>query len=358
MCTATTDEANHYILGCPLFSPFLKLETIINSQTVESISQYNQIANMWINLNMSVTDKAGQQSSLGYLSNAEGSIESFDCRLLTANGANNYNVSGPSIRNCLSSSQKLLPAFLMPQICQTLTMDTLTNFVDGVYVTAFSISNIQITYNLINFGQEVQNMVMSMPKFMIKSEGWSNSAISVSAGTVGSQSFIFNQRFASIKSAFVIGNGGTTNKSFDSIDISNLGTYQIQCGGVCYPQLALNAGQNKSAIIQELRKAIGALYDTKNSMSINTVEFGMGDRALTDLSTYQPGKFIVGFDLCKLGGGSSKNLLNGTSSQNSPINVLINIVTATNAARILNLILNYDFIFEIEPSTSMVSAKI
>ena len=88
-----------YLL-CPLYSPFLKCETIINLQTVETVSQYNQIANMWINLNMSVADKAGQQLSLGYISNAEGSIESYDCRLLTVNGANNYNVSGPLICNC------------------------------------------------------------------------------------------------------------------------------------------------------------------------------------------------------------------------------------------------------------------
>ena len=58
----------------------------------------------------------------------------------------------------------------------------------------------------------------------------------------------------------------------------------------------------------------------------------MGDRALDNLSVYQPGKFYVGFDLCKLGGGSSKNLLNGTSSQNSPITILMNIITATAAA--------------------------
>ena len=358
MVSATTDAADHYILGCPLYSPFLKLETIINSQTVESISQYNQIANMWINLNMSVTDKAGQQSCLGYLSNAEGSIESYDCRLL-ANGANEFSVSGALICNCLSSCEKLIPAFLMPQIRQTLTLDSKVNFVadTGVHVTVFNISNVQITYNLIKFPQEVENIVMSIPKFMIKSQGWSNSAISISQGTIGSQSFIFNQRFASIKSAFVIGGGNTINKSFDAIDLSEAGTYQIQCGGVCYPQLALNAGHNKSAIIQELRKAIGALYDTKNSMSINTVEFGYtDDHGVT--TEYQPGKFYVGFDLCKLGGGSSKNILNGTSSQNSPITVLMNIITQTSAARTLNLILNYDFIFEIEPSTSMVSAKI
>ena len=46
MVSATTDADTKYILGCPLYTPFLKLETIINSQTVESISQYNQIATM------------------------------------------------------------------------------------------------------------------------------------------------------------------------------------------------------------------------------------------------------------------------------------------------------------------------
>ena len=46
---------------------------------------------------MSVADKAGQQSCLGYISNAEGSLTTFDCRLLTENGVNNYNMSGPCI---------------------------------------------------------------------------------------------------------------------------------------------------------------------------------------------------------------------------------------------------------------------
>ena len=130
-------------------------------------------------------------------------------------------------------------------------------------------------YQLINFGQEVQNMAMSMPTFIIKSEGCSNSALTVSLGTVGSQAFIFNQWYALIKEAFILDGGGTyvVNHTFGSIDISNKGTYQISIGGTIYPQLQLNAGQNRNTVIQELRKAIGALYDTKNSMSINTVEF-------------------------------------------------------------------------------------
>ena len=72
-------------------------------------------------------------------------------------------------------------------------------------------------------------------------------------------------------------------------------------------------------------------------MSINSVDFAYTD-VNHNTTTYQPAKCYIGFDLCKLGGGSSKNLLNGTSSQNSPITVLINIITATAAARTLNLI--------------------
>ena len=61
-------------------------------------------------------------------------------------------------------------------------------------------------------------MVMSMPKFLIKSNGWSNSATSIAQNVIGSQSIIFNQQYASIRSAMILcsctgGNG--VNKSFD-----------------------------------------------------------------------------------------------------------------------------------------------
>ena len=38
----------------------------------------------------------------------------------------------------------------------------------GTTVTAFTIKNIQITYQLIDFGEEVHNMIMSMPNFFYK----------------------------------------------------------------------------------------------------------------------------------------------------------------------------------------------
>ena len=95
-------------------------------------------------------------------------------------------------------------------------------------------------------------------------------------------------------------------------------------------------------------------------MSINTVEFSRTDTSVTAGATLPewPDKFITGIDATKLGCGSSKNLLNGVSSQNSPITVLLNIMTATGAQWNLNLVLNYNALIEIDSATSMVSARV
>ena len=114
----------------------------------------------------------------------------------------------------------------------------------------------------------------------------------------------------------------------------------LTVGGVTFPQLQLHAGTNKPANIQELRKSQGNLYNTENSVSINTVEFSRTETAITALASTpeQPGKFRVDIDTTKLGCGSSKILLTRLSSQNSPISVLLNIITATEAQRNLNVI--------------------
>ena len=59
-------------------------------------------------------------------------------------------------------------------------------------------------------------------------------------------------------------------------------------------------------------------------MSINLVKCSWADNIITNGNPtllYQPEKFIDGIDTTKLGLGSLKILLNGTSSQNSPISV-------------------------------------
>ena len=50
-----------YIVGTPVYTPFLRLETLVNSNTVESINNYNTVANMLTNIQLGVSDKDNNQ---------------------------------------------------------------------------------------------------------------------------------------------------------------------------------------------------------------------------------------------------------------------------------------------------------
>ena len=80
------------------------------------------------------------------------------------------------------------------------------------WVTDFVISNIQITYQLIDFGSELHNSILSRCKMLIKSNGWSKRATTIAQGVVGSQSIICNQRFASVKCSIIVVSNGTNAK--------------------------------------------------------------------------------------------------------------------------------------------------
>ena len=119
--------------------------------------------------------------------------------------------------------------------------------------------------------------------------------------------------------------------------------------GQTYPQRSLSALNNKSYILQELRRASGNINDKNNNLSINTLEFA-ADAA--DATTYvQPAKFIIGIPLEKLHIPSDKCILSGVSTNNSNITVNINTATATAQASTINLILNYDAIIEVDTQT-------
>ena len=92
-------------------------------------------------------------------------------------------------------------------------------------------------------------------------------------------------------------------------------------------------------------------------MSRSTIEFTFTDAACAT-TIPQPARFIVGIGCCKLGSGSSYNLLNGTSSQNSPINILLNLTQATAAARNLNLVIRYDSLLEFDPEKECYQLKL
>lgn len=345
---SVTALAGAEMIATPAYTPFLRLETFIGSQNVESINQYNQVAGfLWANTNMDVAMKYGQQSAFGYNTNTTvPTLELLDGRLCTVNEVGTF--SCPLV-GLLSSSAKLIPAFAMPQISVQLTMDSIANmFTTTIVPTAFIISNIEIAYNLLDFGREMEQMVLSMPRLFLKCNSYSNSSASVAINTNGSISLVYNQRLSSIKAAFILPTGqASTNKWGDSFDCtSSNGEYSLVVGGVSYPQRSLSTLNNKTYILQELRKAVGEIYDKANNMAINGIEF---NRVGADASTYNtPAKFIIGIPLEKLHIPTDQAILTGISSNNSSITVNINTSTAVAQATTMNLILNYDAIIEVD----------
>ena len=85
----------------------------------------------------------------------------------------------------------------------------------------------------------------------------------------------------------------------DSIDLTvNNGDFQLQIAGISYPQKPLSTSNNKSGIMNELRRAMGSIFGNNVAMAINAAEFG---RVGTSVTTFdKPGKFWVGINLQKL----------------------------------------------------------
>jgi hypothetical protein len=121
--------------------------------------------------------------------------------------------------------------------------------------------------------------------------------------------------------------------------------------GQTYPQRSLSTLNNKTYILQELRRASGNINDRNNNLSINTTEFNSLYTVATSYN--RPAKFIIGIPLEKLHIPSDKAILTGISTNNSNITVNINTSTAVPAATSfnVNLILNYDAIIEVDTQT-------
>ena len=351
-------SAGAQMIATPAYSPFLRLETLIGSQVVESINQYNQVAGfLYVNTQYDVAMKYGQQQPLGFYSStmigaAPGTpptMEQLDGRSCVANEIGTFSMP---LVGLLSSSAKLIPAFAMPQISVQLTMDAIANiFTTTVAVANFSISNIELCYNMLDFGRSVEHDILAMPKLFLKCWSFSNSSSTLGSGSNGSISLEYNQKYASVKAAYILCASSTSlNRWGDSFDAtSSNGEYSIMIAGQTYPQRALSTLNNKAYIVQELRRASGNINDKNNNLCINSLEFNTQGNDTT--TNPQPGKFIVGIPLEKLHIPSDKAILTGVSTNNSNITVNINTATATAQQYNVNLILNYDAIIEVDTQT-------
>lgn len=371
----------------PLYIPFSRLDLYINNTLIESINDYNLIACLWVDLMLGPNEKSGLQSAFGYgasgiladtavngatatlLSNYDGS------KALTASVANNFKFSGPIPCSMLSSLEKFFPAFAAGAVRMVFTLESLNNITTYLAAnrpTAYEISNFQITYDMIDMGAEVEQSILQLPQVVIKSSGYVNQSITVPSGTAGNNSYVFNTRLASIRNAILYASSAASttfvNGKFDApqwasgiVATTASAFFSLNIGGVNFPQAGPLNTLNSSAILMELRKATGNLYDWSKSSSINNVEFNYmetgANKELVGLTITSPqdvAKFYVGFDLNKIN-SSSNNMLNGTSSANSPIIAQVNYALATTLSRTLNLTCNYDAILTLDTRTKQIS---
>lgn len=377
-----TDVSGSALIGVPVYTPFQRVSTLIGGASIDSINQYNQVCQVLVNGQYSIADKYGNQSGFGY-SNPDASLNttagnmqyldgrSFAASLVDADAAANFTMSAPLIGTLLTNCEKQLPLFAMPQVRLQFTMDSLANmsFIKanatvgtGYSVfTKFEISNFEVVYTMTDMGAGVEKMVRDMgPQLSLKTHGISNSAVSVPSATSGSQAYVFNMRFASIRSAFLCPNraDGNGSKWAEISDLtSNNGDYQLLIGNNAFPQTQLSTALNESGILTETRRAFGSLYNAKNSMSINSAEFAVNiNTTAANLLYYEPGKFIVGVNLNKVQ-SEDNAMMSGQSTYNTPITALININTATTVAANLNLILDYDAILVLDTNARQLSVR-
>ena len=358
---ASTSGQYAKLVVTPAYTFINKFVCYANSQTIETISNYNTVANLLTNLKLSTAQKLGQQYSLGYLAaNPAEPVDNEDIDGRYCESASDtFYVSAP-LYCLMGNSEKLIPLFLLQNMRMEFTFESLANISSNLLsdhkATDFEISNFEVVYNVIDFGAEIQRQIMAEnPKILIKTS-YNTSVAPIAQNTSGNINLIYNLRYASIKSAFLNFGGtstndttGSANKNMDSFDITaGDGDYSLQIAGMSYPQKSLSTLNNKAGIMNELRRAMGSLFNNNNSMSINSLEFGKNDG---DGSEYNvPAKFWVGFNLQKLT-IESKAFFSGVSTQNSPITAIINSSHSTDQAFNAMLIAVYDAIIEIDTQT-------
>jgi hypothetical protein len=366
-----TAGANNAVKGTPVYSPFSRLETIVGSQVVESIQNYNQLCNMLVNCKMNYAQKVGLANSFGYSSSATATTYAFDFSTNSPNGlafttSTAANTIGANVflaapLGCiLSNADHLVPLKFMPSCRIQLSLDTLGNAyrLDGTNpITNFSLSNVEISYDIIEFSPMVDQAISSMGagSITIRSQSYLSSGVTIASGSSSSQEFLYNQRLASIKSLFchLSGTDATkVNGFFDSVDITtNNGDYQWFVSGLPYPPRPISTVLNKAGASMELSAAFGPAHDLLTSnFSINPTEFNYTIAGTTTVQ--QMGKFYLGTNVEKL--STNGALLTGISSQGSPISFRVSTGTALSQAAVIQLICLYDALLQIDiPSRTL-----
>lgn len=354
---------NGTMLGLPYCTPFSRMEVTIGNNVVETIQNYNQVCNMVTNCKLNYAQKHGVSPAFGNINHAtnaptdNGKVVVFNADL------QDFDMAGPL--NCvLSNCENLYPLGLSPAVRVQLTTENLAQMFQLATnaETDFLLSRVELFYDIVEFGPEVDQVVRSMAdangELIIKSQSYTSSTLSMPAGSSGSLEYSFNQRISSIKSIFahvsptsIEAIGGA--RKFSARDpSSSAGNFQFFIGSEAFPPRPLEA-TNKAGMYMELLQAWGNNASPESyNMSITPAEYFV-EQGDTDTGAV-PGKFYIGCNVERLCGSA---LLTGISSQLSPISFRAHLPTATATPLNVSLITVYDALISLNVMTRQASVK-
>lgn len=354
--------AGNQMIGTPVYSPFYQFQMLFNSQVVENIVDYNLYCEDLINVKTDVASKAGLSQAFGYGGVATAfSMNSVNGRLLGAT-PDAFTLSGP-IPCILSQCESYVPLFMFGAVRIIFTLDTIANMFNTTNApTGYTLTNVELCYDVVNFDPAVEAYYASLAnqagKVVLKSYSVATGSQPLAAGSSGSFQLPFNYRLASIKSLLLhnspaVAPGANGNGKHCSLDItSSNGDYQFEIGGMLYPPRALSTVNNKAGIISELCLALfGNRNIASNSLGLTPATWNVTSTSYPDSYT-APGMFIVATNSERV--PSSSSMLTGVSSLLAPINVRLNINTATSQACQVRLFAIYDALIEIDVGTREV----
>jgi len=338
-----------------------RLEVFFGSTIVETVNNYNIVYADMVNLTYNFAQKQSLACSYGFLDKTTVPDSQNTNGLDIPIAGGDFFIAIPLV-SILSQCEKMLPLFSMSAVRVVLTLDTISNAFSGSTITAYTITNAEIGYDMVRFGSGVESLVRSMgEKIYIKSQSMTFTGSSLSSGSSGNVSLIFNQRLSSVKGLLAhfasLDNAKALSKNFDSVDITqNNGSFQFYVNSIPYPSRAIDVLNNRSVAMSELRHFIAGIHNVQSSnTSITPREWNTTIATTTSLDNV--GKFFIATNTEKIQDGKNA-LLSGISTSNSPISLTMNIGTATpNAVTVLLLVI-FDVLIEVDTTMRTASVKI
>lgn len=366
----------------PAYSPFSRLDEFVGSVPVNSIYQYNQVANALVDLRYGVADVFAQQYAFGLTDSPAAGWADVDGQAIAATGTGYFYCAAPLIGSFMQECDKLIPTGLMAPIRVQLTIDSLNNILSDTTSASLTLTNPELCFAALDFGPQVESMITSMaPKIYLKSGGVANASQNLGTAVSGFMTLPFNHRYESIKNLYFLTtttNAKAVNGIMDSWNVlssaagSNSGaggTFQVQIGQAVYPQLPINSATGGLGAIQQYnRECVGMISDCRLSQCTIASAFNQyaSNNTASSLSMVAgdannpgPAKHIIGVPLSRINQPnpySTLALMSGVSAASTPINVLLNIGTTTQAGILYSasLIAEYDMLIEIDVMTKQV----